>query len=576
MLDLIIRGGTLVDGTGAAPVTGDVGIKDGRIAEVGGRIASPAREAIDADGALVTPGFVDIHTHYDGQAIWSERLSPSSGHGVTTVVGGNCGVGFAPCRPADRALLVSVMEGVEDIPGVVMADGLSWDWESYPDYLDAVDRRRHDIDIGLMLPHVPLRLFVMGERAANREPATQDDLAAMYALARQGVEAGAIGIATSLLFTHRTRDGDTIPTFGVAETELEVIARAMGDAGGGIWQGVFSGLPERPIGDDLDMLARLTRIGKCTASFSLGQLPPDPNAWRDTMREVARVNGAGTAIKAQVYPRGHGVLVNLDLSVHAFCLCPSFIEIAALPLAEKVRRMRDPELRARLLREEPANPTSPFSVMGRQFARMFPLGERPDYEPAGETSVAVQAQRQGRDPLDVVYDMLLEHEGANFLFLPFANYVEESLDFFVDMIRDPNTVIGLGDGGAHYGMICDSTFTTFMLSHWTRDRAGTRLSIGEVVAALSRKPALAAGMRDRGVIAPGFKADLNVIDYDRLGLALPHVAYDLPAGGKRVTQDAAGYVATLVSGELIRRDDAATEALPGRLVRRGRQAVPAG
>jgi N-acyl-D-aspartate/D-glutamate deacylase len=566
MMDLIIRGGTIVDGTLAEPREADVGISGGKIVEVG-RIAGRGAEEIDARGKIVTPGFLDIHTHYDGQALWSEEMAPSSAHGVTTAVIGNCGVGFAPCRRGDEELLIAVMEGVEDIPGAVMAEGLNWDWETYPQYLDALARRRRDIDIGAYFPHMPLRVYVMGRRGADREPATEADLRQMYQLTREAFDAGALGLASSMLFSHRTRDGDYVPTFGCAEEELQTLARAIRDSGGGVWQGPLSGIAGRDVNEDLAVLDRIVRTTGDSVMFSLGQLPPDPDGWRRQMAEVARLNGLGSNIKAQVFPRMHAVLMSFDLSVHPFCLCPSYRAIADKPLAEKLPILRDPGFRAKLLAEEPIDIGLPFYAMGRRFAQVFPFGDPPDYEPAAETCLEALAKARGVDPLALAYDMLLEKDGSAMLLLQFANYVGNSADFIPDMLRDPNTIIGLADAGAHYGMICDGAYTSYLLSDWTRDRKGARIGLAEAVHMITEAPARAIGLGDRGRIATGRKADLNVIDYDRIAALPPHVAHDLPANGKRVTQGSRGYAATIVGGEIIRRDDAPTGARPGQLVR---------
>jgi N-acyl-D-amino-acid deacylase len=566
MMDLIIRGGTVVDGTLAEPREADIGISGGKIVEIG-RIAGKGAEEIDAKGRIVTPGFLDIHTHYDGQALWAEEMAPSSAHGVTTAVIGNCGVGFAPCRRGDEELLIAVMEGVEDIPGAVMAAGLDWEWETFPQYLDALASRRRDIDIGAYFPHMPLRVYVMGQRGADREPATEADLRQMYALTREAFGAGALGLASSMLFSHRTRDGDYVPTFGCSEEELQTLARAVRDSGGGVWQGPLSGVAGRDVNEDLAVLDRIVRTTGDSVMFSLGQLPPDADGWRKQMAEVARLNALGSNIKAQVYPRMHAVLMSFDLSVHPFCLCPSYREIAELPIEAKLPILRDPAFRAKLLAEEPSDIGLPFYAMGRRWAQVFPLGDPPNYEPTADTSLAAMAERRGIDPLEIAYDMLLEQDGRAMLLLQFANYVGGSLDFIPDMLRDPNTIIGLADAGAHYGMICDGAYPTYLLSDWTRDRKGDRLGLAEAVHMITQAPARAIGLHDRGHIATGLRADINIIDYDRLTALPPHVAHDLPAQGKRVTQSARGYAATIVNGEIIRRDDASTGARPGRLVR---------
>ena len=566
-MDVVIRHGTVFDGHSAEPREVDIGIRDGVIAKLGD-VPETGAEEIDARGKIVTPGFVDIHTHYDGQAIWSERLSPSSSNGVTTAVMGSCGVGFAPCRREDREILLAVTEGVEDIPEAVLTDGLAWDWETYPEYLDALARRRHDIDIASMLPHMPLRVYAMGQRGADREPATPEDLARMYQLTREAISAGAIGVSTTQLFTHRTRDGDPVPTFGVAEHELHVIASALKEAGGGIWQAsAIVDMASAAATDDLAMFHRVVASGGASGTFTLGQAN-----WRQMLDQVAAMNAAGSDITAQVYPRRFGLFVNFDLTIHPFCLCPSFRAIAHLAMPDKLVRLRDPAFKAKLLAEEPVDIGQPFHMIGRNFDRMYPVGDVQDYEPSAEKSVAAMAQARNVDPLSLAYELLLENDGQAMFFLQYTNYEDRSLDFMPELLRDPHTVIGLADGGAHYGMISDATYPTFLLSYWTRDRAGTRLGLGEAIRMLTSAPAATARLGDRGRLAPGYKADVNVIDYDRLALATPRVVRDLPAGGKRIDQRARGYAATLVSGQTIRRDDQPTSALPGQLVRGSRQA----
>jgi N-acyl-D-amino-acid deacylase len=569
--DLVIRNGLVVDGTGAEGFEADIAVKDGRIAAIG-KVPDVGAEEIDARGKLVTPGFVDIHTHYDGQAVWSDRLSPSSSHGVTTVVGGNCGVGFAPCRPEHRELLVSVMEGVEDIPEVVMTEGLSWDWQTYPEYLDAIEKRPHDIDFASQIPHSAVRVFVMGQRGADREPATEDDLKRMQAVVREAIDVGALGFATSRLVIHKTGQGDAIPTFQAAESELEAMAMALKDAGRGVLQAVF-GAPGRSFEDEIDLLSRLTRMSGRPASFSMAQSNENPEAWRGVMRHLAEANTKGPPIRAQVYPRPIGVVLGFDLTVNPFSLCPSYQPLAKLPFAERIAALRDPTMRARLLMEEPMDAVIPLARLGRRFDFMYPLGDPPNYEAAPETSLAAQAAARGTSPTEIAYDLLLENDGRGLLLVALANYGSGSLDPIYSLITDPNSVLGLGDGGAHYGMICDSSFPTFVMQHWTRERAGQRLSVEQAIRSLTADPAHAVGLLDRGILSVGRKADVNVVDYDALRLDAPHVLYDLPAGGRRITQGARGYEAMIVSGQVVSRHGEPTGALPGRLVR-GPQVAP--
>jgi N-acyl-D-aspartate/D-glutamate deacylase len=562
--DCVIRGGTIADGTGGEPYVADVAIQGGRIAEIG-TITASGREEIDASGRLVTPGFVDIHTHYDGQAIWSSRMTPSSAHGVTTVVMGNCGVGFAPCRREDHDLLINVMEGVEDIPGAVMAEGLAWDWETFPEYLDALDNRARDIDTAAYLPHSPLRVYAMGQRGANREPATADDLARMRDLAREAMEAGALGFATSRLHIHRTAEGNAIPSFQSPEAELQAIAEGLRQAGRGIIQVVMDFPDERWSG--ILMLRRLAEQSGRPVTFTLGSGNSGVEGWRDALRMVEEANEAGSSITGQVFPRPIGLVQGHSLSINPFSLCASYKAIAHLPLDERVRELRKPELRARLLAEPPGDSPSMLAQMGRSFDWMFPLSDPPDYEPSADSSVAARARRLGVSPEELIYDMLLEDDGKAMVYVALGNFYNARLDSVREMLVHKDTVLGLGDGGAHYGMICDASFPTFMLSHWTRDRADGRLPLGWVVKALAHDPAAAVGLKDRGVLAPGYKADINIIDYERLRLHAPKVVFDLPGGGRRLDQTAEGYDITMVSGEVISRNGQPTGALPGRLVR---------
>src|SRR5579864_5413053 len=405
--DLVVRGGLVADGTGAEPFEADVAIAGGRICAIG-KLAGGGGEEIDARGKLVTPGFVDIHTHYDGQAVWSDRLSPSSSHGVTTVVGGNCGVGFAPCRPEHHAMLVSVMEGVEDIPEVVMTEGLTWDWETYPEYLNAIEKRPRDIDFASQIPHSAVRVYVMGQRGADREPATPDDLAKMQAVVREAIDVGALGFATSRLVIHKTGQGDPIPTWQAAESELEAMALALKDAGRGVLQAVF-GAPGRTFEDEIDLLSRLTRLSGRPASFSMAQSNENPDAWRGVMRHLANANANGPPIRAQVYPRPIGVVLGFDLSINPFSLCPSYQPLAKLPFAQRLAALRDPAVRARLLMEDPGEALIPLSRLGRRYDFMWPLGDPPNYEPRAEDSIAAVAAQRGVEAAELAYDLLLEN-----------------------------------------------------------------------------------------------------------------------------------------------------------------------
>ena len=574
--DLLIENGLIVDGSGGAPFIGDVAITGARIVSVGAFAGSP-RERIDATGMIVTPGFVDVHTHYDGQAIWSEELSPSSAHGVTTVITGNCGVGFAPCRAEDHDTLIRVMEGVEDIPGVVMAEGLPWDWESFPEFLDALDARAHDIDLAAYLPHSPLRVFVMGERGAQREPATADDLAQMKALAREALDAGAVGLATSRLVIHRTKDGQLIPSYAAADAELCTIAEAMAESGKGVFQIVLDLAPEGWDGE-LDRLMAVVQSSGRPATFTMATANSGPPTWPAAMERIARANAAGADICAQVLPRPIGVIGGFALSTHPFCLCPSYQPLIGQPLDKQLERLRDPAFRQALLSETPAE-GHPLAMLTRNWNWMFPLSDPPDYAPPREASMAAQAIARGCSPQEVAYDTLMNggsgaNDGGGLLYNTLGNFHEGRLDALYDLMTGPNTVPGLGDGGAHYAAICDASYPTFMLSYWVRDRDGPRLSLAQAVKALAADPARLVQLHDRGRLVPGFKADVNVIDLDALALHRPVIRDDLPGGGRRLDQSATGYVATICAGQTIRRHDQPTGARPGKLVR-GRQDAPA-
>ena len=568
--DLVIRGGTLVDGSGGAAIQADVAVKDGLIVQVG-RVAGTGAEEIDARGKLVTPGFVDIHTHYDGQATWDHHMQPSSWHGVTTVVMGNCGVGFAPCKPADHDRLVRLMEGVEDIPFPVLTEGLPWTWESFPDYLDSLSGRQFDVDIGAQLPHAALRVFVMGERGANREDASPADIAAMAAIAKGAMEAGALGFSTSRTLNHRTSDGQPTPTLTASEDELTGIAMGLAAAGKGALQFVSDFAdPEA----EFAMLRRIVERSGRPLSFSLVQSPVQPRQYELLLERLEAANDAGLPMKAQVCGRPVGILFGLELTLNPFSHHPAYREIAALPLAERVARLRDPEFRARLLADSGEAAPAFAANMTRNWKIMFLMGAEPDYEQTPDRTVLALAAEQGVTPQELALDHMLQNDGRGMLYLPFLNYADGSLDPSFAMLTHRDTVPGLSDGGAHVGMICDGSFPTSNLTHWTRDRTrGPKLPLELMVRMQTHDTAAALGLHDRGLVAPGYRADLNVIDYDKLSLKPPAVAYDLPAGGRRLVQRAEGYVATIVAGQVTYRDGEPTGALPGRLLR-GSQSAP--
>jgi N-acyl-D-aspartate/D-glutamate deacylase len=569
--DLVIRGGLVVDGTGTTePYPADVAVTGNRIAAVG-TIAASGTEEIDARGKLVTPGFVDIHTHYDAQAVWDSHLAPSSWHGVTTAVIGNCGVGFAPCKPADREKLVELMEGVEDIPGAVMHEGLQWEWESFPQYLDALARRPRDIDICALLPHAAVRVFVMGDRAIALENANQGDIAEMREIARQAMQAGAFGFSTSRSLSHKTLKGDPTPTLRAQEDELTGIAMGMRDAGSGMLEVVSEWAPDPAA--EFAMLRRVVETTGRPMVFTLNQRHSRPEVWRDLLRYADQAADDGVPMRPVVAPRAVGVLLGLTGSQNPFSGTPTYKSIAHLPLPERVRRMRDPAVRAAILSEDPAK-DSTFPLFHRmEFSKMFRFGNPPNYQPKREDSVEAIAAREGRPPQEVAYDALLEEDGNAFIHTPLGNYAYYDLSVSETTLDDRNCIMGLGDGGAHVAFILDAGYQTWLLDYWGKQRK--RWSIPELVRRLTSDTAHAAGLHDRGVLAVGKKADVNVIDFDRLGCGAPYVVSDLPAGGKRLLQKVHGYEATIVSGAVTFREGEAAGALPGRLVR-GPQAVLAG
>ncbi len=560
--DLVIRGGTLFDGSGGEPFAADIAILNGVIQAIGPGLPEGTQE-IDARDRIVTPGFVDVHTHYDAKVTWSNRIDPSSWNGVTTVMMGNCGVGFAPCKPDQRDKLVELMEGVEDIPEPVLAAGLPWNWESFADYLDALDGKPFDLDVATQVPHAAIRVYVMGDRGVAREDATAEDRAEMARLAADGIRAGALGFSTSRTINHRTVAGDNTPTLGAAEQELIEIAAAVGETGSG-WLQVISDFDEPA--EEMAMLRRLVGAAGRPMTITVLQRDKRPELWRETMADIAEANAQGAQIFDQVLTRPTGVMLGFEISLNPFMACEAWAGMKDLPHEEKLVHLRRPEFRAAMLSERQGEHIMRSRVL--TWERIFPLGDPPDYEPSAETSIAARAAREGRTPEEVGYDLLLENDGKTILYRPLSNYAHGDLETVAEMMRHPNSLVGLGDGGAHVGVLTDASAITFMLTHWTRDRTrGDRLPLPWAVRRLSHDNARAIGLNDRGLLAVGKKADINVIDYDRLSIGAPEVLYDLPAGGKRMVQRTTGYDATIVAGEIVYRHGRATGALPGRLVR---------
>jgi N-acyl-D-amino-acid deacylase len=575
MHDLIVRGGTLVDGTGAPARGADLAIDRGLISQVG-QVTGEAREEIDARGLLVTPGFVDIHTHYDGQVTWDELLTPSCWHGVTTVVMGNCGVGFAPVRPGSEHWLIGLMEGVEDIPGTALHAGILWGWETFPQYLDVIERIPRALDVATQVPHGPVRGYVMGERGARNEPATPEDILAMAAIVKDAIRAGALGFSTSRTIVHRAVDGEPVPGTFAAEEELFGIGRALRDAGAGL----FELAPAGVVGEDLSAaskevawMRKLSAEIRRPVTFALVEHDVDPEQWRSVLKLVDEAAAEGANLVPQVGSRPTMLLIGHQ-TFHPFAWKPSYKKLETLPLAERVVELRKPETRARILAEAPVDQPGMLAFIYGDMKKIFPLGDPPDYEPAPEKSVAAIAAREGRDPEGVIYDLMLEREGRALLMIAVFGYSRGSLESIREMLSHPRSAFGLGDGGAHCGAICDASMTTFLLTHWVRDRTrGERLPLERMVRKMTRDTAELYGLRDRGVLAPGYRADLNLIDFAKLGLEAPYVAYDLPAGARRLVQKAHGYRATIVAGQVILRDGQETGARPGKLVR-GAQPAP--
>ncbi|MEE9348011.1 MAG: amidohydrolase family protein [Robiginitomaculum sp.] len=587
MFDIKIINGLIIDGNGGAAVKANVAIKDGLIAQIGA-CDGEARETIDASGHIITPGFIDLHTHYDGQISWDEQLAPSVNHGVTTIVTGNCGVGFAPCRPADQNKLIRLMEGVEDIPGTALHEGITWDWESFPEYMDALDAMPHTIDFALMLPHDPLRVYVMGERAICEEVATQADIDAMADLTRQALAAGAVGFSTGRSDFHRSMDGDWTPASEAAPGELAGIASAFNGFDYGVLHAVNDFNQERE-GDQFDqefdiLEAYFKAAPNHKASMTLMQRDMVPDHWQRIIKRAEDLQKQGFDLRLQCAPRGIGVFLGLQSTFHPLMAFPSYIEIADKPHAERIALLRDPALKEKMLAETPVKLAGPgtsippmtdsmIAMTEMLSAKMFRLSPnndgKLDYEQSYQGSAHALAQAKGESVWSVLYDWLLEDDGTAMIYFPAYNYTDMNYDAVHTMMTHSLALPGLSDGGAHVGFICDASFPTYLLSYWARDRPSKKIALGRVVQMLTADGADYLGLSDRGRIAVGLKADINIIDHDTLTLATPEMVYDLPAGSGRLLQPVTGYMATFVAGQRVIKDDKITTARPGKLVRMG-------
>lgn len=574
MHDLIVRGGSVVDGTGARATTADVAIADGLITAVGELDGEAARQTIDAEGLLVTPGWVDVHTHYDGQATWDDVLAPSSWHGVTTLVMGNCGVGFAPAAPERHDWLIGLMEGVEDIPGTALSEGIQWEWESFPEYLDALERRHWTVDVGTQVPHGAVRAYVMGERGARNEPATEADIARMRQIVAEAIDAGALGFSTSRTLAHRAIDGEPVPGTFAAEDELFGIGGALGELRRGVFELAPAGSAGEIVTDpkkEMDWMRRLSAAIGRPVTFAMLQVDPYPNLWADLLAEALSATAEGADVRPQVAGRPTGLLSGHHTS---YCLFDPIPEYQAL----KARRhsfeelpavLADPELRRRIVTWEPPDDAL-AATMKKAYEHTFLLGSPPDYEPSSDRSLGALAAAQGKHPLEIAYDAMAAEDGFGLLYVPILNYSSGDLEPVRHMLLHPRAALGLADGGAHVGIICDASIPTYMLTHWARDRRrGPRLPLELVVKRQTKDTADLFGLTDRGTLEPGKAADLNLIDFDALQLGTPRVAADLPAGGRRLLQQATGYRATIKSGVTTFEDGEDTGARPGVLVRGG-------
>jgi len=572
MHDLVIRNGTVVDGTGDERRLADIAIDGEVIVEIGDDLGQAARE-IDAEGMIVTPGWVDIHTHYDGQVTWDPDLAPSSVNGVTSILLGNCGVGFAPVAPDRHDWLISLLEGVEDIPGTALSEGMTWGWESFPEYLDLLDSLRWSIDIGTQVPHAALRTYVMGDRGADvTAVASESEIAQMSELCEAAIRAGALGFTTSRTYVHRTSRGEQIGTLRASADEVLGIAAALRRSGAGVIQLIsdaYQSTDDALVAQEIELLGRIaTEVGR-PLSFTVQQNDDAPDRFRELLAAIDGWNESGADVKAQVAVRPIGVLIGLQATANPFMFCPSFRQLHSLTHSERLARLRDPEVRRILLDEHAASTPSGFvGILHSGYGRMYPLSDPPNYEPTAADSIAGHATAAGAGPDELLYDLLTDGDGDRLLYIPLMNYARGDLEDVREMLTSPHAMFGLSDAGAHCNSICDGTFPTTAITHWTRDRTrGELLPLEQVVHQQTQRTARHVGWTDRGVVAPGYLADLNIIDFDRLSLHPPQLVADLPAGGTRLLQSADGYVATIKRGRVIAEHGELTGDRPGRLQR---------
>jgi len=556
--DLVIRNGQVVDGTGAPAIQADIAVSNGKIVAIEAGIKGTAKQEIDAEGMIVTPGFVDVHTHYDGQATWDSHLNPSSSLGTTTVVMGNCGVGFAPCRSEDRDVLIKLMEGVEEIPESVMNEGLPWSWETFPEYLDCLDSRPHDIDLAALVPHGPIRVYVMGERGVNREPATEDDIAQMKAILAESVAAGGVGFSTSRTLVHRSSTGAYVPTYQAVSSELKQMGEALSGDRGHVFQFIADWQDAE---DEFSILSETSAKTGAKGTFTLLDLDGTPTLWREHLDRIEAAQAQGIDIRGQVLSRPVGIMMGHPASMSPFYDRPSFKALQSMAWDEKVTALKDPQTKAKILNEANENPHIFVKIVSGRYDNMYVLDDPIDYLPGPDRCVENLAAAENRNPEEWLYDYLLTSNGNALIYIPVANFS----DNIPEMLEHPNTVVALGDGGAHVGSICDTSANLYVLCKWVKEKAQLKLEQG--IHMLTRQPAELYSLNDRGILAEGMKADINIIDFENLKLHTPHIAHDLPAGGKRFLQNADGIKATIVSGEVIYSDGEATGALPGKLIR---------